>query len=345
MSELRVLLLSPSIAWRASARARLENVPGVSVVAARDEPGSLVGFDLALVSYSLDQDQGWSVVDALRGQMRRVLLVATREQDVPLLTPLCKTLRAEGVLPPLESPRFVGRLDAILKGSGSAPSVREQQASRVDSRSLPPALPSKKTPAVVSKRDGGPALIVIGASTGGVEAVREVLASFPADTPPTLLVQHIRGRFAESLADSLDSRCACEVRLARDNDALVRGRILIAPGDHHIFLARAFGRVVVRTDQGPEVSHHRPSVDRLFESVAQHATRKTTGVLLTGMGRDGAAGLLAMRRKGMYTIAQDEHTSTVYGMPKAAVALGAVQDSLPLDRIAEAALSMTSQRT
>ena len=181
-------------------------------------------------------------------------------------------------------------------------------------------------------------LVAIGASTGGVEASTAILKEFPADAPPTLLVQHIRGHFAEAHARALDRVCPCEVRIAKVGDRPAQGLVLVAPADQHMVLDRRGGQLIVGLDQGPEVNHHRPSVDRLFHSVAGLGIRGAVGILLTGMGNDGAAGLLSMRRACMRTIAQDEGTSTVYGMPKAAMDLGAVQDSLPLGLIHRYAL-------
>lgn len=181
-------------------------------------------------------------------------------------------------------------------------------------------------------------LVAIGASTGRVEASTAILREFPADSPPTLLVQHIRGHFAEAHARALDRICACEVRAAKVGDRPAPGVVLVAPADQHMVLDRRGGQLIVGLDQGPEVNHHRPSVDRLFNSVAELGIRGAVGVLLTGMGNDGAAGLLAMHRAGMRTIAQDEGTSTVYGMPKAAMDLGAVQECLPLGLIHRYAL-------
>ena len=177
--------------------------------------------------------------------------------------------------------------------------------------------------------------IAIGSSTGGVEALHTVLAGFPADCPPTLIVQHVSACFAAAIAQSLDRSCAAKVELADTDIMLKPGMVVLAPGEvKHLALARAGSqgyRTVLR--EGDLVSGHRPSVDRLFHSVAETMGDKALGVLLTGMGRDGAEGLLAMAQKGARTIAQDEATSTVFGMPRAAIALGAAGEVLPLGEI------------
>lgn len=182
-------------------------------------------------------------------------------------------------------------------------------------------------------------LIAIGASTGGVEALHHLLPAFPADCPPTLIVQHISAAFAPAMAERLDTKCTAKVMLAEPGIPLQPGHIYIAPGnDRHLVLSTA-EKLVTRLMPGDLISGHRPSIDALFESVAKLIGPSAVGILLTGMGADGARGLLAMRKAGSRTIAQDEATCTVYGMPRAAAELGAAEKILPLPRIAERALA------
>jgi two-component system, chemotaxis family, protein-glutamate methylesterase/glutaminase len=182
-------------------------------------------------------------------------------------------------------------------------------------------------------------IIAIGSSTGGVEALHQVLPAFPADCPPTLIVQHISAAFAPAMAERLNGKCAATVRLAEAGIPLQQGHIYIAPGnDRHMVLATA-GTMTLRLMPGDPVSGHRPSVDMMFDSVARLMGPAALGILLTGMGADGARGLLAIRNAGGRTIAQDEATSTVYGMPRAAADIGAAQKILPLPRIAERAFA------
>lgn len=197
------------------------------------------------------------------------------------------------------------------------------------------AAPARTAPAVRTHvwRD---ALIAIGASTGGTEAVREVLRQLSADCPPVLVVQHIPPVFSRSFAERLDSVCAIAAREARDGDTLSPGTALIAPGDQHMVLRRTPAGLQVRLNSGPRVCYQRPAVDVLFQSVAQTSGLRALGAILTGMGSDGAAGLKRMRDAGAHTIAQDEATCVVYGMPKEAVLLGAAERVLPLNRIGEA---------
>lgn len=177
-------------------------------------------------------------------------------------------------------------------------------------------------------------IVAIGASTGGTEALREVLEGLPANSPAILIVQHMPEKFTGAFARRLDGSCAIEVKEAEDGDLVMGGRALIAPGNVHMQLVRNGARYTVKIVEGPHVSRHRPSVDVLFRSTAQMAGRNALGMLLTGMGDDGARGLLEMRQMGSPTVAQDEETSVVFGMPKEAIQRGAAGRVLPLSRMA-----------
>ncbi|GMV60171.1 chemotaxis response regulator protein-glutamate methylesterase [Betaproteobacteria bacterium PRO7] len=178
-------------------------------------------------------------------------------------------------------------------------------------------------------------LIAIGASTGGTEAIREVLTRLPADCPAVLITQHMPPGFTRSFAQRLDSLCRITVSEAEDGERVLPGHAYVAPGGRHMRLARSGSNYVVAIDDGEPVNRHRPSVDVLFRSVAANAGRNALGVMLTGMGKDGAVAMLEMKRAGSFTIAQDEASCIVFGMPKEAIALGAVDEVLPVTRIAE----------
>ena len=184
-------------------------------------------------------------------------------------------------------------------------------------------------------------IIALGASTGGTQALEYVLRQFPADAPGTVIVQHMPEHFTASFAKRLDSVCAMRVQEASDGDVVVPGLALIAPGGKHLIVQANGAQWVARVKDGPRVHHQRPAVDVLFESVARTGGRNAVAALLTGMGVDGAKGLLSMRDAGAYTVAQDEVTSVVYGMPREAVALQAAVDVLPLSEIADALLNAT----
>lgn len=176
-------------------------------------------------------------------------------------------------------------------------------------------------------------VMALGASTGGTEALRLILAAMPPDCPGIMAVQHMPEGFTRAFAERLNGLCGIEVKEASDGDRIREGRALIAPGNRHLSVRRSGGHYVARVTHGPLVSRHRPSVDVLFESVAREVGSDAVGVIMTGMGRDGARGLLEMRRTGASTIAQDEATSVVFGMPKEAIALGAADEAVPLEGI------------
>lgn len=181
-------------------------------------------------------------------------------------------------------------------------------------------------------------VVAIGASTGGTQALEAVLSALPANAPGIVVVQHMPEHFTRAFADRLNGICAVEVREAEDGDSVTPGRVLIAPGNRHLVLRRSGARYYAEVKDGPLVGRHRPAVDVLFRSVARYSGRNAVGVILTGMGSDGARGMLEMHQAGAITIAQDEATCVVYGMPKEAVKQGGVSYSLPLGRIAEGLL-------
>lgn len=188
-------------------------------------------------------------------------------------------------------------------------------------------------------------VIAIGASTGGTEAIRRVLERLPPDAPGIVIVQHMPAQFTSAFARRLDELCRIRVMEASDGELVTPGKALIAPGNFHMLLARSGARYTVQIRTGPRVYYQRPSVDVLFQSVAREAGPNAVGVLLTGMGADGAKGLLAMRQAGAHTIAQNEETCVVFGMPREAIQLGAAERVLPLQAIPEAALRMAAETT
>lgn len=182
-------------------------------------------------------------------------------------------------------------------------------------------------------------IIAIGSSTGGTEAVKEVLQVLPPNTPPILITQHMPERFTRTWADRLNQLSRISVKEAQDGDSVLAGHALVAPGNYHMALVRNGARYSVRVSQEEPVNRHRPSVDVLFESVARSAGGNAVGVILTGMGADGAKGLLAMKQAGAFTIAQDEASCVVFGMPKEAIKLGAADKVQPLGDIPAAILA------
>ncbi len=183
-------------------------------------------------------------------------------------------------------------------------------------------------------------VVVVGASTGGTEALRVFLESLPADCPGIVIVQHMPEGFTRAFSQRLDGLCRITVKEAEDNDTVVRGRALIAPGNHHLLLKRSGARYFVEIKDGPLVSRHRPSVDVLFRSAARYAGKNAVGIIMTGMGDDGAHGMLEMKQAGALNIAQDEASCIVFGMPNEAIKLGGVDYIRPLDSISREMLRL-----
>jgi two-component system chemotaxis response regulator CheB len=186
-------------------------------------------------------------------------------------------------------------------------------------------------------------IVAIGASTGGTEALRVVLTAMPADAPGILVVQHMPAQFTASFAERLNELSGIRVKEAEDGDSLASGLALIAPGNYHMLLRRSGAKYYVQVKSGPMVHHQRPAVDVLFHSAAECAGSNAVGVILTGMGSDGAAGLLRMRETGARTVAQDEKSCIVFGMPKEAIKVGAVEKVVPLDDVTKTVLGMVEE--
>jgi two-component system chemotaxis response regulator CheB len=198
---------------------------------------------------------------------------------------------------------------------------------------LPKAKPESMAMAATTNR-----VVVVGASTGGTEAVRVLLESLPGDSPGVVVVQHMPEQFTKAFAQRLDGLCKVTVKEAQNGDTVLRGQALIAPGNRHTLLKRSGARYFVEVRDGPLVSRHRPSVDVLFRSAARYAGKSAVGVIMTGMGDDGARGMTELKESDARTIAQDESTCVVFGMPQEAIKRGAVDRVLPLPRIAPAVI-------
>ncbi len=243
----------------------------------------------------------------------------------------------------------LGAIDVICK-PGSTPltpeishrlirAIRAAASARVAQQQIPPETPSASPATHDFHLQATHKMIAIGASTGGTKAIEIVLKGLPATSPGTLIVQHMPEQFTTSFAQRLNQTCPMEVREAQDNDVLEPGVALIAPGNRHMLLQQNGAHYLVRLKHGPAVNHQRPSVDVLFQSVAQSVGNDAVGVLLSGMGADGAKGLLAMHEKGAYTLAQDEQTCVVFGMPKEAIRLGAVDRVAPIEHMSGAIMN------
>jgi two-component system chemotaxis response regulator CheB len=241
---------------------------------------------------------------------------------------------------------------AHVRRGGAPPAARN--AGRGDTRPAPTS-PEKSLPPEVARVSAAPLsvaggwkldrFVAIGASTGGTQAIEQILRQFPSDFPPVVATQHIPIGFSAAFAERLNGCCAMHVSEAREGDVLRPGYAYVAPGNHHMqVIKQTVGGYAVRLHDGPKVHYQRPAVDELFFSAAKAAGSAALGILLTGMGKDGAEGLLAMKNAGCHTIVQDEATCVVFGMPREAILLGAAEDVRPLPAIATAVMAALSGR-
>ncbi|MEN6534361.1 MAG: chemotaxis response regulator protein-glutamate methylesterase [Bryobacteraceae bacterium] len=344
-SRIRVLIVDDSAIVRKILSESLAAEPDLEVVGTAPDPYVARDKILALQPDVLTLDIEMPRMDGLTF-LRKLM----RYRPIPVIVissigqASCQTalealrLGAVEVLAKPSGPYSVGELRVVL-----ANKIRAAAAARFV-RSAPETVPA--VPRSVMKPAApvdASTVIAIGASTGGTEAILAVLLDLPEDCPGIVITQHIPAGFSRAFAERLNHTCRMEVKEASDGDFLVPGRVLVAPGDYHMLLRRAGGvyRVSVRT--GPRVCYQRPSVDVLFNSVAEAAGAAAVGALLTGMGADGAQGLLKMRQAGARTIVQDEATCVVFGMPREAIRLDAAGQVLPLSRIAPALLNASSR--
>jgi two-component system chemotaxis response regulator CheB len=216
-------------------------------------------------------------------------------------------------------------------------------ASRSNLRNLPIPNTYKAPKRVPLENRSAKHVFALGASTGGTEALKKVIQSLPTDCPGVVIVQHMPAGFTKQFAQRLDEECAVSVKEAENGERLHPGQVLIAPGNQHMLLKRVGFEYRVEVKEGPLVNRHMPSVDVLFKSVARHAGSNAAGALLTGMGKDGAKGLLEMRQAGAHTVAQSEESCVVFGMPREAINLGAAEKIVPLTDVASTLLEMVSK--
>jgi two-component system chemotaxis response regulator CheB len=342
---LRVLVVDDSAVVRLGVRALLAGERDVVVEAVSDPLFALERMrrerpDVVLLDMEMPRMDGLTF-------LRQVM----REDPLPVV--VCSAL-ADGGPELARQALEEGALEVIAKPSlGVGDFLRVSQARLVASlrraaRTVPqrrgggpsPSLPPT-TPLLKVTTDQ---VVAVGASTGGTEALRALLQPMPPDSPGLVIVQHMPEHFTKSFARSLRQMCRIDVKEAEAGDRVYPGRALLAPGNRHLRVRRSGGEYRVEVLEGPYVSGHRPSVDVLFHSVARAAGANAVGVLLTGMGADGADGLLAMRRAGAATVAQDEASCVVFGMPRVAIAQGAVDEVLPLSAIGDAVRRLVGGR-
>jgi two-component system chemotaxis response regulator CheB len=348
MSNIRVMVIDDSAVVRQVVTALLDDAPGIEVMAAVADP--------VLAIERLKHD--WPDVIVLDVEMPRMdgitfLRMVMQQKPTPVV--ICSTLTERGAKTTLEAmaagavaivtkPKL--GLKQFLTASGEELIGTVRAAAKANVRRLAAGPAVAPTPAAKNTADVilPPAtramtqtterVVALGTSTGGTQALEEVLTALPRVTPGIVIVQHMPEKFTAAFAARLDSLCRIEVKEAEHNDRVLPGRALIAPGGRHMLLKRSGAQYFVEVIDGPLVNRHRPSVDVLFRSVARSAGANALGVIMTGMGDDGAAGLLEMRKVGAQTVAQDEESCVVFGMPKEAIKRGGAQRTLPLDAVA-----------
>jgi two-component system chemotaxis response regulator CheB len=341
---IKVLIIDDSAVVRQVLSSELSKTPDIEVIGTASDPYfaqdkiNNLKPDVITLDIEMPRMDGLTFLKKLMAQ-------------VPIPTIIVSSLTQKGSDIALES-LACGAFDVICKPGaaytvGNISSILIDQiraASRVNVnklRSIIASSPSKVQSASLTVTTNK--ILAIGASTGGTTAIERVLLSMPSNAPPIVIVQHMPEKFTKAFADRLNKVCEIEVREASNNDSVIPGRALVAPGNHHMILRRSGARYFVELKDTPPVYHQRPSVEVLFNSVAMFAGKNAVGVILTGMGTDGATGLLSMRQAGAATIAQDEKSSVVWGMPGEAVKIGAADYVLPLDNIASTAIHLINR--
>lgn len=345
----RVLIVDDSAVVRQTLKEILSSDPEIEVIGTAGDP-------YAAAERIAEQAPDVITLDIEMPRMDGLTFLKKIMSQHPIPVVICSSLADEGALSTLKALEY-GAVEIITKPKlGTRQFFEESRVAlclsvkAAASARLRPLGPShtvepKLTADVVLSRvtnamvETTEKVVVVGASTGGTEALRTLLEALPADSPGIVIVQHMPELFTRAFANRLDGLCAVSVKEAETNDTVIRGRVLIAPGNHHLLLKRSGARYFVEVKDGPLVCRHRPSVDVLFRSAARYAGQNAVGVIMTGMGDDGARGLLEMREAGAYTIAQDEATWIVFGMPKEAIKLNGVSKVLPLESIAGGVLS------
>lgn len=341
--NIRVLVVDDSAVVRKILSDQLNLSSGIEVVATAPDP--YVARDKIL---ALEPDV--LTLDIEMPRMDGITFLRKLMQYHPMPVIVLSSLAPQGGKIALEA-MAAGAIDVVCK-PGASYSVSEactalaekiKIASRAKINKITLAGQGATPPERLHMTETTNKVLAIGASTGGVQALMEVLTAFPANAPGTLVVQHMPANFTKSFAQRLNDNCAVNVVEACDGDHVVPGRVLLAPGGMHMLLQRSGANYFVAIKDGPRVCLQKPSVEVMFNSVAKYAGANAIGAILTGMGKDGAIGLLNMRKNGAHTIAQDEESCIVYGMPKEAADQGAAERVLPLSGVAKAMIEMAGR--
>jgi len=342
-SKIKVLIVDDSAIVRKILSEELAKDPDIEVVGTSPDP--YVARDKIVL---LKPDV--ITLDVEMPRMDGITFLKKLMKHYPLPVIIVSSLTPKGSKMAMEALES-GAVEVMCKPGGSysvgdlSVQLKEKirAAAKANLSRLQPANPSPPTPLPSMPKalsETTQKIIAIGASTGGTEALKEVLVGMPTSTPGIVIVQHMPPHFTTAFAERLNKLCQIEVKEAKEGDTVLNGQALIAPGNFHMLLRRSGARYYVTVKDGPMVHHQRPSVDVLFNSVAQYAGANAIGVILTGMGADGATGMVKMKEAKAKTIAQDESTCVVFGMPKEAIRLGAVDKVVPLQQVSESIIQL-----
>ena len=337
----RVLVVDDSAIVRKILSHELGRAPGIEIVGTAPDPYIARDKIVALSPDVLTLDVEMPRMDGITF-LRKLM----KHRPMPVI--VLSSLTPQGGQTAMEALE-AGAVEVMCKPSGSftvgdvcnvlIEKIKAASTARID-RSSQSQTQTIERPRRLSMAETTNKIFAIGASTGGVQALTRVLSALPANAPGTVVVQHMPAHFTTSFAQRLNTECALSVKEADDGDRVVPGRVLIAPGGLHMLLRRSGANYFVSLKDGPPVCRQKPSVEVLFNSVAKYAGQNAVGAILTGMGDDGATGLLNMRQAGAHTVAQDEASCVVFGMPKEAIARGAAEEIAPLDRIPERLITL-----
>ncbi|KAF0095974.1 MAG: two-component system chemotaxis family response regulator CheB [Puniceicoccaceae bacterium 5H] len=361
--KIRVLIVDDSASVRQTLKSVLESDPGIEVIATAPDPYVAVNRiaeqapDVITLDVEMPRMDGITFLEKIMSQHPFPVVICSSLTEAGSQTALAALEKGAAEIitkPKLGTKQFlqessVAICEAVKAAAHTHPQARRKRASTTAPKPVPPARPMQAPGEIAPKLDADAILpratsnamlettekiIAVGASTGGTEALRVFLQELPKNCPGVVIVQHMPEKFTAAFAQRLNQQCQITVKEAANGDTVLPGHALIAPGNRHTLLKRSGARYFVEVRDGPLVCRHRPSVDVLFRSTARYAGRNALGVILTGMGDDGARGMLEMHQAGAYNIAQDEATCVVFGMPQEAIKLGGVKKTLPLDRIA-----------
>lgn len=346
--KIRVLIVDDSAVVRQTLRDLLNGDPAIEVMGTAPDP-------FVAAERIREEEPDVLTLDIEMPRMDGLTFLQKIMQEHPIPVVICSSLADNGAQstlraleygaveiiakPRMGTKQFLEDSAAVLREAVKAAAgarLRPNKTHKVEPKLTADAILARSTGAMLETTEK---VVAIGASTGGTEALRALLEAMPADAPGIVIVQHMPEVFTRAFANRLDGLCQISVKEAETNDTVLRGRALIAPGNRHLLLKRSGARYYVEVKDGPLVSRHRPSVDVLFRSAARYAGRNAVGVILTGMGDDGAQGMLEMKQSGAATIAQDEATCVVFGMPNEAIKRGGVDQVLPLESIAGSMLA------